>query len=151
MTNELFDQQDKSLMERLKAVREQKVPPAIMKGFSASVEKRIREKQPSLEIQFKPKRSWVRAWVPVMTVLVIGSILVLRLPIGMRGMPVAPTNQTVELAQANSNQLTDEIAALTEVGAWTEEDEKSTGLPTENDIEDLELSRSIPSSDTRLA
>ena len=57
MTKESFEKQDKSLMDALKDAREKQVPPVIMKNFSASVEAKIREKQPSLEIKFKPKKT----------------------------------------------------------------------------------------------
>ncbi len=126
MAKESFEKQDQSLMEALKNVRDKKVPAAIMKNFSAAVESQIRENQPKLELQFKPKRFWMPVWAPVFAVLMIGSLLVLRLPVG-------------ELAQANVNQLSDDIAALRELGAWTDDDERSAGVVTENDVEDLEL------------
>ena len=149
MANQFFDEHDRSLMDRLKPAREKKVPPGVLKGFSASVEARIREKQPSLEIQFKPKRAWIPVWAPVFTVLIIGSLLVLRIPIGLQGIP--PTLGTVEIAQANASQISDEIAALREVGVWTEDDEKSAGVSTESDVEDLELSNPNSSSEAPLA
>ena len=148
MTNESFDQQDRLLMERLKDARERKTPPEILKGFSESVGARIREKQPSLEIKLTPKNSWIPAWVPVLAVLMIGSLLVLRMPIGMQGISLTPA--TVELAQANASQISDEIAALSEVGVWTEDDEKSAGLLAENDLEESELSKAVSHLDTRL-
>ena len=100
MTNQSFDEQDRSLMDRLKPAREKKVPPGALKGFSASVEARIREKQPSLEIQFKPKRAWIPVWAPVFAVLIIGSLLVLRMPVGVQG--ISPTPKIVEFTQANA-------------------------------------------------
>ena len=148
MTSKLFDQQDRSLMEHLKTVREKRIPPAILKGFSASVVALIREKQPSLEIKMKPKKSWVPVWAPVFAVLIIGCVLVLRLPIASQGIPLM--TKTVELAQANTNQLSDEIVTLSELGVWTEDDEKSSGVPTENDTDELELSKAISHSDTKL-
>ena len=148
MTNGSFDKEDEFLMNALKGAREKQVPPAILKNFSASVEQKIREKQPSLEVKFKPKKAWIPVWAPVFAVLIIGSVLVLKLPPGMREMPSSP--KTIELAQANTAQITDEITELKELGAWTDEDEKSTGLATENDAEDLELSNANNSSETWL-
>lgn len=148
MAKESFEGQDHSWMERLKGVREKKVPPIFLKGFADSVESQIRKTQPSLEIQLKPKRTWVPVWTPVLVVLIIGSLLVLRLPVGMRQIP-APV-KTIELAKANVTQLSDEIAALREIGAWTDEDEKSAGVTTENDAEDLELSNANINSETQL-
>ena len=146
MAPESFEKQDKAFMEALKGTREKKVPPMMLKGFSASVEKKIREKQPSLEIQLKPKRVWIPVWVPVLTVLVIGSLLVLRMPYEMKGPDIVHHYKVVELADAS--ELSDEIAALRELGAWTDEDEKATGIATETDAEDLELSNanSVPDS-----
>ena len=138
MTKESFDKQDKSLMDALKDAREKQAPPVIMKNFSASVEAKIRERQPSLEIRFKPKRAWVPVWAPVFAVLVIGSVLVLRSPVGIREIPASP--KIIELAQANAAQLSDEIAELRELGVWTDEDEKSSGVISESDMDDLEFS-----------
>lgn len=148
MAKESFEKQDQSWMERLKGIREKKVPPIFLKGFADSVESQIRKTQPSLEIQLKPKRTWVPVWTPVLAVLIIGSLLVLRLPAGMRQIP-APV-KTIELAQANVNQISDEIATLREMGAWTDEDEKSSGVISESDIDDLELSNVNSVSDTQL-
>ena len=148
MTHQSFDDQDRSMMDRLRLVREKKVPPVILKGFSASVEARIREKQPSLEVQLRPKKSWIPVWAPVFAVLIIGSILVLRIPIGMQGIP--PTLRTVEFTRANPGQISDEIAALREMGVWTEDDEKSAGVTMESDAEDLELSNPHSSSENSL-
>ena len=149
MTKESFEKQDKSLMDALKDAREKQVPPVIMKNFSASVEAKIREKQPSFEIKFKPKRAWVPVWVPVFAVLVIGSVLVLRLPVGVKEIPDSP--KIIELAQANTAQLSDEVAELRELGVWTDEDEKSIGVITDAELEDLELANARSDSKIRLA
>ena len=150
MENESFEKQDRSLMETLKGVRDKKIPSVMMKNFSVSVEDKIRERQPSLEIQVKPKRSWVPVWAPVFAVLMIGSLLVLRLPMGSREMPLTPSSVPVQLAQANVNELSDDIAALRELGAWTDDDEKSAGIGTESELEDLELSKASVSLETQL-
>lgn len=148
MTKEPFEKQDKSLMDALKDAREKQAPPVIMKNFSASVEAKIREKQPGVEIKFKPKRAWVPVWAPVFAVLVIGLVLVLRSPVGIREIPAS--SKIIELAQANTAQLSDEVAELRELGAWTDEDEKSSGIISESDMDDLELSNANSVSDTQL-
>lgn len=137
MDHKSFEEQDKSWMDATKTEREKKAPSAIMKGFSASVESKIRQHQPSLEIKLKPRSAWVPVWAPVFAVLVIGSLLVLRMPVGMKdaSLPI----KTIELAQANVTQLSDEIAALREIGAWTDEDENSVGAITDAELDDLEL------------
>mgnify|MGYP001564172558 CR=1 FL=1 len=137
MAKESFEKQDERLMEALKSAREKKVPSGLLKGFSASVEKKIREKQPSLEIQVKPKRTWAPAWVPVFAVLIIGSLLVLRLPLRVK--ETTSPLKTVGVTHVSVAQLSDEIAALRELGAWTDEDEKTAGVASEIDAEDLEL------------
>ncbi len=149
MTQGSFEEQDRQMMERLKPARDKKVPQEILKGFSASVEAKIREKQPSLEMRFKPQRTWLPVWAPVFAVLVIGSILVLRMPMSAHDILLTP--ETVELAQANTSQISDEITDLSDVGAWTEEDAKSAGIPSDSDIEELELSKAVSSPDTKLA
>jgi len=152
MDRQSFEEQDKSWMDATKKEREKKVPSAIMKGFSASIESKIRQNQPSLEIKFKSKRVWVPVWAPVFAVLVIGSVLVLRSPAGTsRGVLQYAPDKTVQLAQANVTQLSDEIAALREIGAWTDEDEKSIGVITDAELEDLELANARSDSKIRLA
>ncbi|OIO37914.1 MAG: hypothetical protein AUJ72_03630 [Candidatus Omnitrophica bacterium CG1_02_46_14] len=140
MDHRSFDEQDKAWMERFKTKREEKVPQEILKGFSAGVEAQIRQNQPSLEVQWKPKRRWLPVWTPVLAVLIIGSIVVLRIPM----------SKTVELAQATPSQISDEIADLSEVGAWTEEDDKSTGVVLNHEIDELELSKGVSRQDTKL-
>ena len=135
-------------MERLKPIRQKKVPPEILKGFSASIEARLRKNQPSLEIKLKPKRSWIPVWAPVFVVLIIGSILVLKMPPNAPDILLVP--KTVELAQATPNQISDEIAVLSEVGAWTEDDEKSAGVPAEGNDKELDLSKAVSRLDTTL-
>ena len=66
----------------------------------------------------------------------------------MQPMSVIPPT---ELAQANVSQLSDEIAALSELGVWTEDDEKSVGDASDSSLEELELTRNQTQSDKPLA
>ena len=150
MDQKSFEEQDKSWMDAVKSDREKKVPPAILKGFSASVEAKIRQNQPSLEIKYKSKRAWIPVWASVFAVMILGSLLVLRLPAGIKEVRVTSV-KTIELAQANVTQLSDEIAILREIGAWTDDDEKSVGVTTDAELEDLELAKANMASQIRLA
>lgn len=125
MSEQHFEKMDQEWMKSTKDLREKKVSDGILKGFSASVERRI------LSQEQAPKRSALRAWVPAMAVLVIASVVVFRSPI--LSTPFAPVLKTTDYAQLDDNEEMDveeEIAALTELDAWSEED----------DAENLELS-----------
>ncbi len=122
MKKEPFEKLDESLMKDLKNLRDKNVPSEILKGFSASVEKRIREKQAPEPVRSLPRRGWVPLWVPAFAVLVVASVIAIRFPFGSPAISVSPA--TVQLASAGSSELSDEIAILRELGAWTDEDEK---------------------------
>ena len=144
MTNENFEKMDESLMKGLKEAREKKVPPKVLKGFSASVEARIRENQPAVELQTASKRSFVPAWAPVFAVLVITLAVVLRNPSQFN--PSAPISPVIQIASANVSDISEEIATLRELEVWTDEDERSIGVLSENSADELELTRRpIPS------
>ena len=60
----------------------------------------------------------------------------------MLSQPTALTSQTVDYAQLSVAESIDaEIAALKEVGAWSEADDALIGAGDEAEMEDLELSR----------
>src|SRR3989338_824173 len=114
MTQEPFEKIDESLMGRMKHLRERNIPPEILKGFSASVESRIREKQtPAFED--RPRRFFMPAWVPALAVLIVVVGLTLYIP----------RSSDIQLASANVTEISEEITTLRELGVWTEEDEQT--------------------------
>ena len=146
MKKEPFEELDKSLMEKLKDQRERKVPWEILRGFSASVEQRISATKPR-RIRPHGVRSFVdgfadavwrtrqapqpRVWIPVLAVMVLAFFAVIHLPGG-----VIPTpGVAMEPAQGNGSELATEIAALRDLGVWTEDDEAEL---SESDLEELE-------------
>ena len=151
MKKESFNEMDKSLMRDLKSAREQKVPPIYLKGFAASVERKIAGIHEKEEPVFAPKRFTVPVWVPVMAVLVIAVTLVLQGPLGTRSLSVTP--QSVQLASAtlSEQELSEEISVMTELGEWSDEDESLLESLEESDLEDLEYSYAGNSSQNLLA
>ncbi len=144
MNDEQFKKMDDQWMKATKELREKKVSDGILKGFSASVERRIAGETPKT----RPVR--VPAWAPVMAVLVLASLVVLRTP-GLTPPPAAPA-QAVDYAQLpETNDLDEEIAALKAVGAWSEADEALLGASEEAEIEDLEFSARWDSGYSTLA
>lgn len=125
MNEHPFEKMDQEWMGAMKEAREKKISEGILKGFSASVERRI------LATERKTHNTWASpAWIPVMAVLVMASLVVLRVP------------QTVDYAQLHdSESVSDEIAALKEVGAWSDADDALLGDGDETVAEDLELSK----------
>ena len=70
MKDEQFKEMDEKFMSQMKPLRDQRVSEGMLKGFSASVERRLTLRQET------PRRSTAVsfAWAPVMAVLVIGSV-----------------------------------------------------------------------------
>ena len=133
MNEKQFEKMDNEWMKATKDVREKKVSDGILKGFSASVERRI------LGAESRTSKRPALAWVPAMAVLVIASVVVLRSP--MMFQPTALIPPTVDYAQLPDTENIDaEIAALKEVGAWNDADDALLGAGDEAEMEALELS-----------
>ena len=128
-----FEKMDQEWVKSTQDIREKKVSEGILKGFSTSVERRIvLNKQSS-------KRSFSPSFVPAMAVLIIASAVVLRSP--MLSTPLAPISKNVDYAQLyDAENVGNEIAALKEMGVWTDEDDALLGENGESGMEDLELS-----------
>ena len=125
MTQEPFEKMDESLMRRMKDLREPNIPPEILKGFSASVESRIREKQtPAFET--RPRRFFMPVWIPAFAVLILAVGLML----------YVPRSSDIQLASAEVTEISEEITTLRELGVWTEEDEQT--------LDGLELTYQTP-------
>ena len=140
MNEKQFEKMDNEWMKATKDVREKKVSDGILKGFSASVERRILGAES--RTSKRPAPAWPAgrlAWVPAMAVLVIASVVVLRSP--MMFQPTALIPPTVDYAQLPDTENIDaEIAALKEVGAWNDADDALLGAGDEAEMEALELS-----------
>ena len=134
MNEKQFERMDREWMKSTQPIRDKKVSDGILKGFAVSVERRILG-----AAQETSKKVRTQAWVPAMAVLVIASAVVLRTPTLTQPTVVIP--QTVEYAQLPViENLNEEIAALKEVGAWSDADDALLGAGEEADMEDLELS-----------
>lgn len=149
MDEEKFKQIDEKLMAKFKSQRDKKVPWEIMKGFSASVENKLRERDQKTFV-FRPSRAWLPAAVPVFAVMVLASWVVLRTPatvapvVSPAVQVAAPLPVVTQLAQVSSPienaDMAEEIAALREIGAWTDDDQDAIGAIDELDLEQVELS-----------
>ena len=117
MNEESFEKLDESLKDEFRGLREKKVPPQILAGFSASVEEKIR----SLKRERKKFRFplWIPTLVPVLAVLVI---FVWTAVLKQSGQ--SPENLPLAVSVA-ATSLSEEIAALEELGVWTEEDDRA--------------------------
>ena len=133
MHDEQFKKMDESWMKNLKKLREEKTPPALMEGFSVSVKGRILEEETRKALTINPLGSFRRLaplWVPTFAVLIIASAVVLKSPAGRRPYP-APTVKTAGAVSVNASEVNDEIEALRQMGAWTEDDEDDVAGPLE--------------------
>ena len=119
MNDEHFKNMDESWMRDLKKLREEKISPELLKGFSASVKARILQEETKKALRTRPSpfRWFVPVWVPTLAVLVIASAVVLKSPVDLK------SARTARTASANISEVNEEIEALSQVGAWTEDDE----------------------------
>ena len=143
MTKGSFEEMDKEWDQALRSQREQKVPDPILKGFSASVERRIRSEVPAKRAAagWDWRRWFSPAIVPTFAVLIIGFAIVTRLP--LTADRPQPRESAMQLAQVPhpTDEISEEIAALRELGAWTDEDEQVAGVSTEQVLGEIELSQ----------
>ncbi len=124
MTEEPFEKMDESLQEEFRALREKKVPSGILTGFSVSVAERIRARAEERERRKVRFPIWIPTLVPVLGVLVVFVwAAVLKSSSGTR--TVLLPNGSVPIALSMTSDLSQEIAALEELGIWTEEDDRS--------------------------
>ena len=139
------EKMDQELMRASKELREKEVSEGMLKGFSASVERRILARKQD----GSPKRFLLPALVPALAVMMLASLVVLRSP--MVSTPQAP--QSLDYAQLDAGQtdIEEDIAALKEIGAWSEEDESVIGATDEAIAQELELSSSPAKDRTNIA
>jgi len=124
MNDKDFQKMDEKWMKSTKDIREKKVSDGILKGFSASVERRI------IPTEHSVKRWQSPAWVPVMAVLVIASVIVLRSPILSE--PGTTSVETVDSAEPiDIDAVESEIADLRAIGSWNDEDDALFGQTDE--------------------
>jgi len=138
MKKEPFEKIDPGLMRELTDLRQKKVPAEILKGFSASVERRIlaneeEKRSPSAT----PAKTLVPMWAPALIVLILACTVVLKSPLKVMKTPSLSPPETTQ--QVSPSEISDEISALRELGAWTEEDDNAVVPAEENMLAELEL------------
>ena len=139
MNEKNLKEMDKKLMAAMKELRDREVSDGILKGFSTSVERRILARK---KTETAPRRFLSPAWAPVLAVMVLASLVVLRGP------------QTVEYAQLEPSKVTEieeEMAALKEVGVWSDDDDSILGSSDEVMAQELELSSEVGGSSVNIA
>ena len=124
MNQETFEKLDRAFTDRFRAVREKKVSSQVLERFSASVERRILEKQ--TEKSLRPGWAflrWAPVWVPAfaVTVLVI-STAVLQSPGGLKSV-LSKTNPVLSLHVSVSSEISEEVVLLQDLEEWSEDDE----------------------------
>ena len=125
MTDENFEKLDRDLRENLKPLSETPVPPRLLKGFSASVIRKI-EAKAAPEREAGAFRGLERVWlVPTFAVLVLASTVLWRSDF-WRSVVSEPTGM-IQMA-SNVSTISEEIDALRDLGAWTEEDDASVEI-----------------------
>lgn len=143
MNDKNFKKMDESWMKKMEPLRGKEVSEGMLKGFSASVERRLpagRQGIASNEVPLTKQAPAFRPiWAPVAAVMVLASFIVLRSSIVPSPSPVP-----MELAQATSSSADDvqeEIEVLKELGVWDEIEDETMLNPEEWMDMDLELTR----------
>ena len=119
MDDKKFEKIDKELMHRFATDRQKGTPEELFKGFSASVEAKIQERQ---QRRFKPFAAPML--VPAFVVIFLASWVVLKQPTFQT--PTARPYMGMLLTSASD--VTEEIAALQELGAWGDADREALGV-----------------------
>ena len=104
MKDKDFKKMDESMMKKMESLRQQQISEGMLKGFSASVERRLPGRQAGITHRSSSQTSVVgrstRVWAPALAVMVLASVAVLR-------SPIAPSSQ-------------DDLAVLGELGVLDE-------------------------------
>lgn len=122
MSEEKFESLDESFKKET-AGSKLPVPEPLLRDFSSAVMEKIRERQIPQETKAPRFVPWL---VPTFAVLVLASAVVWRMPLRPNEVPSGAV-QVMNLT-ANVASIADEIAALRELDAWTEEDDASAEI-----------------------
>jgi hypothetical protein len=145
MRIEIFEQQDRAMLNAFKSVREKKVPPQVLEGFSAAVEDRIRRKQARHRPHFVFQWPRMRVLVPSLAVLLIALLMTLKMPYDgkdyspVKSAKTAIRTTPIDMFSGPIFDIVGEVALLRELGVWTEEDEDIFGELSEYALEILDL------------
>ncbi len=125
MTDENFEKMDRELKENLKSLSETPVPPRILSGFSASVIRRIEAKESS-KSQPQTARGLRAVWLaPTFAALVLASTVLWRADLWQS--VISKPGGMIHMA-SNVSTISEEIDALRDLGAWTDEDDASVEI-----------------------
>ncbi len=120
MNDKDFKNLDEAMMKNMAPLRDKKVSDGILKGFSASVERKIRSNDAPAAA---PVRRFAPVWVPTLAVMILASVVVLRSPVTTT-QPVTFLSASEELAQSvDSEDIQNDMALLKELGELTDEEE----------------------------
>ena len=120
MNDKEFKNLDETMMKSMTPLRDKKGNEGMLKGFSASVERKIRSNDAPVTA---PVRRWAPMWVPTLAVMILASVVVLRSPVTTT-QPVTFLSAPTELAQlVSSEEIQSDVALLKELGELTDEEE----------------------------
>lgn len=142
-----FESMDRSMKEELGKVPRTPIPPKMLQGFSASVERRILDRQASRAA----RRPWLLrlpVLAPTFAVAALALFFTTHLtptPAGIR----RPVSERVQIA-SNTASISEEVALLRELGAWTEEDESSLGIEEADLLEAVDLTHATYDTSSKL-
>ena len=164
MDPQSFEKLDQEMMRSLGTVRRKRVPEEIRKNFRAAVEKRILESTrpggfpllfaavPAVVLILGLALCWFylrpapRPLMPepALARTVRSAMVPAAAPAPKAAAPVIevakpqPPAPEAQLSKITENNIVDEIEALKELGAWTDDDEQAIGIPSDQIFEELE-------------
>lgn len=144
MSKESFEQMDQDFEKIFRPHKEARVPDELLKDFDTQVKRRILDRKSRA---FPFGIAYAALAVLVLTIAAFGLFFwKINLPTPRPvAEPVAavssqaPIQSTPETADLEESDLLTEIAALQELGVWTEADDDSIGISIEQSLSELEL------------
>ena len=144
MDDKQFKKIDERMMKAMKPLREREVSEGMLKGFSASVERRIAANNAPRETS-APRL----VWAPAAVAMVFALFVVLKSPVQSSFQLQPLGTPTMELAQlVSEEEIQDDVAVLMELGEIDSEDSDVLGSDEDALAADMELSQKINMTST---
>lgn len=140
MNDKDFKKMDETMMKKMEPLRSREVSEGILKGFSASVERRISSR--ASVAAGDARRGTRLVWAPAAVMAAFALFIVFKTPV-QTGLHLSSPSGQMELAQlVSGEEIQEEIALLSELGVL--EEGEGEGLLSDEELllaEEMELSQ----------
>jgi hypothetical protein len=121
MKKDNFDKWDEKLEKKFKELPKKEISPILLNQLGDAIADKLSERQLA-----KAPRSmqWIPIGIPAFAVCLLAFVVIVRMPVS----PTFPIQKAPIQLASNTQDIDEEIAALRELGVWTEDDEKEIGI-----------------------